>query len=392
LNFSYFKQKPENKTPQKSKASDSKFDYPSLAHLNKFFLGRHKSKAVQFFDGFEIDEKFNWAVVNTIVKNAIARNDAYSDIKILKKNGSQRWLSSANSGLRLLHGQILREIEDPKFFHPSAFAFIKGKSAINCAEVHQKANWLIKIDLVDFFHFIDERMVYRTFRSRGVHKFQSFVFSRLLTRSPKKEDLGYLSLPSRYKRNYWSPAKWSKVTGNHRLGYLPQGARTSGAVSNLVAYRLDQKISELATFNNLLYTRYADDLIISSELEFNRLFAESILKQASKILRSEGFQVNPMKTRIVPPGARMKVLGLLVGKPGLRLTRQFRASVDKQLYLIEKFGFLESQVGVTQDYEMNAANIANRLLGRLVWAHQVAPYWAESRIERLKFLYQESDD
>lgn len=75
------------------------------------------------------------------------------------------------------------------------------------------------------------------------------------------------------------------------------------------------------------------------------------------------------------------------------LTRQFRSKVDKELHLIEKFGFIESQIGsgYVED-DRDEAEVANRLLGRLVWAHQVAPEWAESRISRLRDLYQQLSD
>ena len=380
----------KKKEPSTSAALDKKHtDAPSLGHLNRFFQGSASSGAVRFEDGFETDHRFDWKKVSAAVQAAIQRDATYSDLVVSKKGGGLRYISIPGRHTAAIQRQLLSKVDSQDYVNPHAYAYIPGRSVVECAEQHAQAKWLIKVDLRDFFHFIDEKMVYLEFRRRGVRKFQAFVLARIVTRSPRFEDEGYHSLPSKYKRNRWSivrSPRWQE--SNHRLGYLPQGAPASGAISNLVCYRLDQDIAQLALVHKLTYTRYGDDLVLSDTSPFRREFAEAILHLVIRAVHQSGFEINKEKTRIVPPGARLKVLGLLVGDKGLRLQRSFKTKLDHQLYLISKFGFSESQVGKAKKLEPQ--ELANQLLGRLLWARQVEPEWAKARIQRIQGLYEAS--
>ena len=51
---------------------------------------------------------------------------------------------------------------------------------------------------------------------------------------------------------------------------MPQGAPTSPAISNLIAFRLDRRLAGLAEAHGFSYTRYADDLAFSGDHHFGR--------------------------------------------------------------------------------------------------------------------------
>lgn len=306
---------------------------------------------------------------------------SYDTLELAKRDGSVRYLSSPAPNLRKFQYKLLKShLSDPALAHESAFAYLRGKSAVQCARVHEDANWLLKIDLVDFFHSIDERQIYREFRRRGVQKYRSFVLARMLTRSPKDFE-GVL--PRKYSRHrrHWLSKKFE--VEDKRLGFLPQGAPTSGAVSNLVSFNLDVELADISERSHLRYTRYADDIIISGSGDFDRASAEATFLEVRKVVERAGFRVNIEKTRIIPPGARMKVLGVLVGGPGLRLPREKRVLVDRDLRAIEKFGFKKHshRLRLKNDY-----TLMNRLYGNLIWAHEVNPDWAGPRLAKLKSL------
>jgi RNA-directed DNA polymerase len=307
------------------------------------------------------------------------QHDPYTDLEFEKRDGTSRYISAPHEPLLgiqdALHKQYLSE---PKLFHDSAFAYIKGRSAVQCARKHEDAEWLIKVDIDDFFHTIDERMVYREFRRRGVTKFNSFVLARFLTREPSKFKG---SLPSKYRRHQKNPASKLFDVETRRIGFLPQGSPTSGAISNLVFFDLDNQFEELAHQRGLSYSRYSDDLIFSSTDDFERRNATQTLQTVVRTLRRKGFDPHLGKTRIVPPGARKQVLGVLVGSPGLRLPRARKSRLDRELWAVRTHGFTKHARHMR---EPNEFKVLNRLYGTLIWANEIDPSWSRPRIEALR--------
>jgi retron-type reverse transcriptase len=93
-------------------------------------------------------------------------------------------------------------------------------------------------------------------------------------------------------------------------GALPQGAPTSPALSNLACVRLDKRLIGLAHSLNHTYSRYADDLVFSSDDE--RL--PSILPFLREILAEEGFRLAENKTHIYRANRRQIVNGIIVNE------------------------------------------------------------------------------
>ncbi|WP_236581153.1 reverse transcriptase domain-containing protein [Rhodococcus sp. T7] len=89
---------------------------------------------------------------------------------------------------------------------------------------------------------------------------------------------------------------------------MPQGAPTSRALANLVAHRLDRRLTGLARTHRVAYTRYADDRAFSgSDLAVDRL-----IHAVGRIVADEGFSVHPGKTRVMRAHRRQHLAGLVV--------------------------------------------------------------------------------
>src|SRR5690606_10313195 len=59
---------------------------------------------------------------------------------------------------------------------------------------------------------------------------------------------------------------------------LPQGAPTSPLLANLAVFGMDREIMEIATEHDLVYTRYADDIALSTKRDdFTRDEASKII-------------------------------------------------------------------------------------------------------------------
>jgi retron-type reverse transcriptase len=107
---------------------------------------------------------------------------------------------------------------------------------------------------------------------------------------------------------------------------LPQGAPTSPAITNLLCRRLDRRVAGWAKKHGFIYTRYADDLTVSSKDKAAPV--GRMLAFLRKLVVTEGFAIHRDKVRVVRRGRRQEVTGVVVNeRPGVPRDelRKFRA-------------------------------------------------------------------
>jgi RNA-directed DNA polymerase len=140
---------------------------------------------------------------------------------------------------------------------------------------------------------------------------------------------------------------------------LPQGACTSPAITNVLCRRLDSRLSGIAKSLGFTYSRYADDLIFSSDV--TDADVKKMIGMARKIVAEERFIVNDEKTHVMRKNKRQSVTGLIVNagkaprvsRDGLRKFRAF-------LHKTEKIGVAKMSEEIGRD----ARSYAN---GMLAW-------------------------
>jgi retron-type reverse transcriptase len=96
------------------------------------------------------------------------------------------------------------------------------------------------------------------------------------------------------------------------------------------AYALDVRLTGLARSFGATYTRYADDLTFSAASDDGKV--GYLLARIRHITQDEGFAVNEVKTRILRPGDRQSVTGIVVNeRPGAprELVRRLRAILHR---------------------------------------------------------------
>jgi RNA-directed DNA polymerase len=265
---------------------------------------------------------------------------------------------------------ILRNVLTMPNIHPSSFAYQANHSITQCASIHLGARWLVKMDLHDFFDNIDEVRVYNVFRQLDYSPLVSLELARICTRLPLADSehrtraRSYTSIPF-----YATDAQ----------GWLPQGAPTSGALANAVAFPLDQKLSLIATRRSMAYTRYSDDLTFSGITSFNRGQATSLIDQVCNVVRDERFSVHRKKTRIVPPGARHIVLGLMLGPDRLRLLPDFKRRINVHIRGVDLFGL--AQHSAHRGFR-SIFSFVNHMDGCLAFAQGIELAYAQDARER----------
>ncbi|MGH3997625.1 MAG: reverse transcriptase family protein [Pseudonocardiaceae bacterium] len=315
---------------------------------------------------------------------------AYAPLQVAKRTGGVRVLHSPEPELmavqrRLLDGLLARGVP-----HPSAYAYRTGLSTVDCASVHLKAHTVIRLDIADFFPSIRERDVFEALLGidglHGPSRAAAYEMARLLTVSPQ---------PDEESENWINRGTGFRISKTGRLverrhhyrhqreGFLPQGAPTSGLLSNLVMRDADQLIYELAAGLGLRFSRYSDDLYFSSRRPVWHHVVDDLIRRVRAILADRGFRLNDRKTYVARPGARRSVLGVLVDGPTPRLPREYKRKVDLHLRGVGAFGLAEhaDHRGFDSEDELDA-----QVTGLLSYARMVEAVWGEPRWETWRRL------
>jgi RNA-directed DNA polymerase len=304
------------------------------------------------------------------------RRDAYHSFAIRRKGDAPpRLISSPEPTLMDVQRWILRRILRMAASHSASYAYEEGKNIRMCAEQHLGARWLVKLDLHNFFHSIDECRVYNVFLELGYSPLPAFEMARICTRQAS-----FRGFPDPVKFEVY-PRKNTPIPSYSAdlLGFLPQGSPTSGAIANLVAARMDEKLAVIACRKRLVYTRYSDDIVLSSSGPFSRSAALGVVRLVSEAAGQCGFEIHKKKTRVVPPGARRVVLGLLVDSDRVHLSKQVRRRIDLHLFGVEKFGLASHQR--TRGFS-SVLGMAKHIEGLLAFAYDVDPIWTSGFRER----------
>ena len=128
--------------------------------------------------------------------------------------------------------------------------------------------------------------------------------------------------------------------------------------------RLDQRLAGLAKKAGWRYTRYADDLTLSSP-EASKRHMGRVLSSVRTIVAEEGFAVNERKGRVQRSGGRQEVTGIVVNRK-LGVPRAEVRKLRAILHAAEKTG-LEAQ------NRTNHPNFRAYLEGKIGYVMMVDP-------------------
>jgi hypothetical protein len=249
---------------------------------------------------------------------AVSKVNHYKRFYIPKKTGGKRLISAPMPRLKTAQTWILETILNKVAPSEQAHGFVLKRSIVSNALPHVKADVVINIDLKDFFPSIHYPRVKGVFQSLGYSEQLATLFGLICT----EPDCDTVELDG---TTYY-------VSNSER--FLPQGAPTSPAITNILCRKLDARLKGISTKLNFTYTRYADDLTFSTSGEHVNK-TKTLLGFIKKIIREEGLVIHPDKLRVQRKGARKEVTGLVVNdKPsiGAKEVDKFRALI----YQIEK--------------------------------------------------------
>jgi RNA-directed DNA polymerase len=270
----------------------------------------------------------------------------YRLVEISKRGGGQRVLMIPDDRLMFHQRKILTLLQNFYRVRLPVHGFVKKRSALTNAKVHENRTFLLNLDLKDYFGSISRNRVVGVLERFGIDPNVANAISLICM---------------------------------HR-NQLPQGAPTSPILANMVTFRMDRELMEFSKRHHLKYTRYADDLTFSSFRPPISLFKEGLPKEGRiqemllsdelrLIIASNGFNINQEKIWFSAKTSRKEVTGIIVNKfPNVK--RSFIRDLRVLLHKAETHGPTEAAKEY-KEFSGNVVSLEQVLRGRLEWIAQI---------------------
>ena len=217
---------------------------------------------------------------------------AYTTFSIPRRNGRRRRIEQPSPTLkyiqRIVHESLTREYGP----HDAVHGFVAGRSIVTNARNHVGRRYVLNIDLAGFFPSITRKRIYGRLRAEpySLHTIVANVIASLST---------------------------------NIYGQLPQGSPSSPVIANIITAEMDTDLAALCGPLYCRYTRYADDITISTS---RRKMSPNIARypnargtgqviigdELATIIEKHGFKLNDRKSRLQSYWTRQMCTGLVV--------------------------------------------------------------------------------
>jgi RNA-directed DNA polymerase len=244
----------------------------------------------------------------------------FADTRGLERRVTQRlrhyrwWTEPKRDGVRLLAApkprlkeiqrRILRHVLQPIPVHHAAHGCVRDRSVRTAVQPHAGETVVIRADIEAYFPSIAAGRVWGVLRAAGLPEAVAHTVTGLVTTVVPLEVCRAMPLPA-------DAAAHDRTSRRLRTPHLPQGAPTSPALANLVAFSLDRRLTGLADHFDARYTRYVDDLTFSGGPSL-RTARSRFVEKVGEIVRDEGFRLNDAKSVVLGSSGRQALLGTVV--------------------------------------------------------------------------------
>lgn len=287
----------------------------NISNTKTYELDRINNRTLTKVDVEKLIRTLRWFNKTTADLRKGDREKRYTFYQVPKRSGGLRTISCPEQALMDALRRLKRilEVDFGALYHTCAFAYIKNRSIVSALQRHQQnsSHWFAKFDLHDFFGSTTLDFV--------MHQLSMiFPFSEVCKRKN-----GYAALREAIELGFLN-------------GGLPQGTPLSPTLTNIMMIPIDFKISKaLRNYNDadFVYTRYADDFLVSSYTKFALKDVENIIIDVLKQFKAP-FTLNAEKTRFgsnTGSGANWN-LGLMLNAEneitiGQRRKKNFKSSL-----------------------------------------------------------------
>jgi RNA-directed DNA polymerase len=242
----------------------------------------------------------------------------------IKKNKSTKQLVPISQELRDYHTFLNNILFNYMNVSNCVYSYQQNKSVFNTVSLHKDSKSYFKTDIKSFFKSINRELVLKCLINN-------------ISRYPVDENI----------KNYLEKIVDLVVYDNH----LPVGFVTSPGISNAILYDFDNVLEEYCQLHHIIYTRYSDDLIFSSNNHTVLENLQQVIIQSLSSLYGDCFILNQEKTSFLDKTDRVLLLGLVITPDGhITVNRHLKEDIKQLLYFYmndkEKFNtFLKLRYG-----------------------------------------------
>lgn len=227
----------------------------------------------------------------------------------LSKNKAEIYQCSAR--LKVIHTFLSRFVfSEMPVRKDIVFSYQKDVNTSDAVRPHCNSEFIFKTDISKFFPSISAEAV-----SHTLSKYCGNI--RTMDAEEVRENIGRIV--------------YLCTLNNH----LPIGFSCSPSISNFCFYDYDNIIDAYCNEKGYIYSRYADDLIISSQDEMDKGMVTSDL---TAILSSDSFlkfSINHKKTKVITKKYERKILGISILNDGkMTVSKATKTDIEVKLHLL----------------------------------------------------------
>lgn len=235
--------------------------------------------------------------------NAINKYYEYY-MEIPKKKGTRKiYVIDRNSQIYQMQKRFKSNFLDNIMLSDRVFGFVKERNYFDYLIVHAISSaprYYLRIDIKDFFGSIN-----------GKHIEDAFGF--YVDGNSKTDIINAIKDLVLYENK------------------LVQGTPVAPSVSNIVFRPLDIRIERYCDLLGVEYSRYADDLLFSTDRE--KVLTGKFIKKIEIILKDKSFHINYDKLRL--EYGKISLNGFVVGN-GVKLSRKKFKHINAMIFYLEK--------------------------------------------------------
>ncbi|HKR81990.1 MAG TPA: reverse transcriptase domain-containing protein [Candidatus Saccharimonadales bacterium] len=288
--------------------------------------------------------------VKTLTYLAYGNGKRYEEFHIPRKSGGTRLISAPQGPLITVQRRLAKYLVE--IYNPPASVngFTNDRSIVTNAVAHLRKRTILNVDLMNFFPSISDTRII------GLLRAKPFCFNDVVA---------------------------STITGLvcYR-GSLPQGAPTSPVLSNMICLRLDNQLTKFCRELHLTYTRYADDITLSTAkkdlpeavAKVNEDGSIKISQPFRAIIARNNFSLNTKKTRISSDDQSKFVTGVKVNTR-LNVSSKYISELRAMIYAAQKHGLKGAQNFFDHKFQGNGRKYENVLYGKLEYLKNVRGYY-----------------